>query len=191
MRRFVNPPPLAVSPDHSSSRGITCITVSPDSTTLYALSTSNHVLALDAHDITRTAPVQIYNATAPSDRRPHQGGQDADFRVGSFYVRLALSSRDQGRYLTAGSSDGSVWMWDTQTGQDVCFKGHGKEVGGLDCAWDAVASCSDDVRCPSSCSDKPLLTLRSLCALQMAVRLWRPNNSWEAQSWLGVSNSHD
>lgn len=151
MRRFVNPQPLLASPDHGASRGISSLVLSPDSSALYALSQSNQILALDAFDISKSTPVKTYRATPASQRTRQQGSPTADFRVGSFYVRLALSSREQGRYLTAGSSDGSLWMWDTQTGEDLCLKGHSKEVGGLDCAWDAIASCSDDV-CDLDCS---------------------------------------
>jgi len=106
------------------------------------MSTSHAIYSLEARDLSASSPLKVY--TAPTT-------DFASFRVGTFYVKLALSPATHplgpGRFLTAGSTDGSVWMWDTEghSGRPVALAGHQKEVGALSWSNQGFVTCSDDV----------------------------------------------
>lgn len=176
--RRINPVPIASSPDHSlvtpinappRSHGISTLSLSPDGTSLYAMSTSHAIYQLDARNLSAASPLKTF--TAPT--LPH-----ASFRTSSFYTKLALSPSGHpyggGRFLTAGSQDGSVWMWDTEesTGQKaVALNGHAKEteVTAMDWSSEGFSTCSDDVSVASClmCQCANMLTFK------LTIRLWR------------------
>lgn len=157
-QKRINPPALAVSPDFAvglsdskRSHGIADIVLSPDSSQLYALSTASQIYCLDAHDISRPEPIKVFK-TGTIIRSNYTL---ADFSANSFYLKLALSSRQNGRFLASGSRGGSIWLFDTERpdAQPVSIRGHVGEVVGVDFGYDALASCSDDVSCYFTFSD--------------------------------------
>ncbi|GAA5820531.1 hypothetical protein JCM11251_003034 [Rhodosporidiobolus azoricus] len=120
--------------------GIASMALAPDGKRIFALSTDSSIYSFSPLNLTLPTPLQAY--THPLAR------------YSSFYVRCAVSPCS--RYLAAGSSDGSVLVWDTEgNGADaVRVKGHEREVSGLDwCAGEGLATCSDD----------------------LLVRYWQPN----------------
>ena len=144
--RRVNPVALASSPDFTTSNtshrshGLSSLALSGDGTSLYALSTAASIYEIDALDVTRSRPLKTYIAPVDPAKR-------GNFRVGSFYVKLAVSAEQNGRFLAAGSSESSLWLWDTKSdGTDpVSLTGHEQEVGGLDWCSSGLATCGDDV----------------------------------------------
>lgn len=176
MHRRVNPPAAAVSPDFGLARskvarshGITSMALAPDGATLYALSISNRIFALDALNIANPEPVRVFSAASKdSPHRVTDVCRLPSFRADSFYVRLALSCNENGRYIMAGSSDGSIWMWDTlskDSMSETSLPGYRAEVSGLDTAWEQIAACSDDVSA---------FFLASLCAFKTDPMACRP-----------------
>ncbi|EGU11676.1 Proteophosphoglycan ppg4 [Rhodotorula toruloides ATCC 204091] len=112
--------------------GISSMALAPDGRKLYALSTDSRIYAFDPTNLTHSAPLTTFHTPLA--------------RYSSFYIRCAVSPCS--RFLASGSSDGSVFVWDTEgrggPEEVVRLVGHEAEVSGLDWAHESFATCSDD-----------------------------------------------
>lgn len=126
--------------------GISSMALAPDGRKLYALSTDsrcvrtsptgtrrktepfppNSIYAFDPTNLTHSAPLTTFHTPLA--------------RYSSFYIRCAVSPCS--RFLASGSSDGSVFVWDTEgrggPEEVVRLVGHEAEVSGLDWAHESV-----------------------------------------------------
>lgn len=87
----------------------------------------NSIYAFDPTNLTHSAPLTTFHTPLA--------------RYSSFYIRCAVSPCS--RFLASGSSDGSVFVWDTEGrgGPEEVARlvGHEAEVSGLDWAHESVS----------------------------------------------------
>lgn len=88
---------------------------------------SDSIYAFDPTNLTHSAPLTTFHSPLA--------------RYSSFYIRCAVSPCS--RFLASGSSDGSVFVWDTEGNggpeEVVRLVGHEAEVSGLDWAHESVS----------------------------------------------------
>jgi WD40 repeat protein len=165
---------VVASSESARSRGISSMVLAPDGRRLYAYSTDARfvlsppslsplltrlyrIFAFDALNITQPAPLAIFHHSQTV--------------CGSFYLRLAVSPCS--RYLANGSSNGAVYLYDTEgKGDDgVRVVGHESEISGI--SWG-----KDRVRPPPFTLSSIILTMMiqlATCSDDNIVRVWSPN----------------
>ncbi|KAL7340129.1 hypothetical protein BJY59DRAFT_760462 [Rhodotorula toruloides] len=161
--------------------GISSMALAPDGRKLCALSTDSRIYALDPTNLTHSAPLTTFHTPLA--------------RYSSFYIRCAVSPCS--RFLASGSSDGSVFVWDTEgkggPEEVVRLVGHEAEVSGLDWAHESFATCSDDnlVRFWHSKPDVARSRLAAIQHLSSPSRDWRDDADAERlrDRWSGEASN--
>ncbi|KAF9190711.1 hypothetical protein BGZ50_009852 [Haplosporangium sp. Z 11] len=129
------PTPLQTStyiPTTKRAHGMTSMALSSDGSVLYAVSSDNNIY--------------MYNTTSLGSPIERFGG--SGFTCSSYYIKISISP--DGNYIAAGSSsDLYVWEVNRPDRKPLLFKGHEKEVTGVDWAKDIgngtqLSGCSDD-----------------------------------------------
>ncbi|KAF9428906.1 hypothetical protein BGZ94_000567 [Podila epigama] len=130
-----NPTPVQTStyiPTTKRAHGLASMALSPDGSSLYAVSSDNHVYMYNAFTLGK--PIRRLSGEA--------------FSCSSYYIKISVSP--DGDYLAAGSSK-DLYVWEVNRPQEkpLIFEGPEKEVSGVDWAKDIgngtqVSACSDD-----------------------------------------------
>ncbi|KAF9171536.1 hypothetical protein BGX21_007820 [Mortierella sp. AD011] len=129
------PTPLQTStytPETKRAHGMTSMALSPDGSTLYAVSSDNHVY--------------MFNAVSLGGPTARFGG--SDFACSSYYIKMSVSP--DGNYVAVGScKDLYVWEVNRPDRKPLIFHGHEREVTAVDWAKDLgngtqLSGCSDD-----------------------------------------------
>ncbi|KAG0301113.1 hypothetical protein BGZ98_008606 [Dissophora globulifera] len=129
------PAPLQTStytPLTKRAHGMTSMALSPDGSSLYAVSSDNH----------------IYRFNTMSLGHPVERFGGGNFTCSSYYIKISVSP--DGNYVAAGScKDLYVWEVNRPDRKPLVFQGHEREVTGVDWARDIgngteLSGCSDD-----------------------------------------------
>ncbi|KAF9116027.1 hypothetical protein BGX27_005260 [Mortierella sp. AM989] len=129
------PSPLQTStytPITKRAHGMTSMALSPDGSSLYAVSSDNHIYK--------------FNTTSLGGPAERFGG--SNFTCSSYYIKISVSP--DGNYVAAGScKDLYVWEVNRPDKKPLIFHGHEREVTGVDWAKDIgngtqLSGCSDD-----------------------------------------------